>query len=68
MSLTATQTTYFHCIVNTLANECLLSSSLFEIHTLEDALLPHISIDLLQGRKVSFANALVMRHGMLDAL
>jgi hypothetical protein len=51
MSFAITQAVFIHRIVTIVAN--VFFSFLFEVPTLEDALLPHISIDLLHGRKVA---------------
>ncbi len=50
MSLAATKAAYF-CHHFTKCS--FFYSSLFEVPTLEGALLPHISMDLLQGRHVA---------------
>ena len=52
----ATLAAYFPSYHHQFTKWSFIFSSLFEVATLEDALLPHISIDILQGRKVYFPN------------
>jgi hypothetical protein len=53
MSLDATHTACFSSYRHIFTKCSSFSSTLLEVRTHEDALLPHISIDLLQGHEMA---------------